>query len=93
MATILKAVTSSWTKVVEAGDEFFLSPITPGDVDVAVTDDGNAPSIASGHRLSFFKLETGRESVNRAVIGPGTVYAKTVGVASASLALSAWTPV
>lgn len=91
MATTLPTLTPSWTQVCVDGADFFLSLITAnGDVDVATTDDGSDPTIDSGHRLSYFNRETGRDSINRAVLGPGYVFAKAVGIASLAVALSTW---
>ena len=90
MATTKTTLTTTYTKIADSGDEFLLSfPTTgTGKVDVATADTDSAPaSTVLGHRLT-----TGEhEAINRALIGPGYVFARAVD-GSISVALTTWTP-
>lgn len=90
MATTNPALTTSWSKIVDAGDEFFLTlPFaTRVSIEVATKDTDTAPSV-QGHVLRGDRLE----SMNRSLIGPGYVYARVVSAGSVSVVLNAWTPV
>jgi len=81
----------SWTLVATAGDEFLLSLLNREQpVEVAVSDTQVTPPGIAGHILS-----SGSDgAMNRALIGPGYVYARPVqpGGSSAMVALTTWTP-
>lgn len=89
MATTNPTITDAWTLLVaDSGQEFFLSlPFdTPNQVEVATTDNAAvAPVGLSGHVLSG----NAQESVNRAILGPGAVFARCTRGAM-SLVLNAW---
>jgi len=88
MATTNPSLTSSWAKVVEAGDEFTIG-IQPGSttvIAIAAVATDTSPAVA-GH----FLMGPG-ESINRALTGPGYIYARSVDAAAASAWLHAWTP-
>ncbi len=88
MATTNPTLTTSYTKIVAAGDEFLLTLLHTSklDVEVAIKDTDEAPSVR-GHVL---RGERG-ESMNRSLIGPGYVFARAVG-GTVPVVLSAWTP-
>ena len=90
MATTNPTLNGSWTKIVNAGDEFLLTlPFaTRTSIEVATKDSEAAPTV-QGHVLRGDRLE----SMNRALIGPGYVYARVVGGGSVTVVLNAWTPV
>ena len=90
MATTNPALTTSYQKIVDAGDEFLLTlPFTASvAIDVAVADTESAPAdTVIGHRLSTSQ----HEALNRSLTGPGYVYARAVDRAC-TVALTAWTP-
>ena len=78
----------SWQLIVNEGDEFFLSlPETSQTVYVSTGDPPAANLL--GHTLA-----AGQDSINRALIGPGPVFARCHDPqASVTVALTAWTPV
>jgi hypothetical protein len=89
MATTNPTLTAAWGLLVTAGDEFLLTaPTAAGQIEVAVSDTEVSPTVA-GHPLTGGAV---RESINRALIGPGYVYGRTLGGASIVAVLSAWTP-
>ena len=107
MATANYVLTPAWSLLVAAGDEFLLTlPDQPlAIIEVATLDAvPQAPATPEtalaglmGHRLRT-RMPSGlnrepneRESLNRALIGPGPVYGRTVRD-SLVVALSAWTP-
>ena len=95
MATTNPTITGAWTLIVAAGDEFFLSfPLSSQIIHVATgaTDsEGEPEPPAAG--LTGHTLAPGRDGMNRALIGPGPVYARCVDpTASVPVALTAWTP-
>lgn len=90
MATTNPALTTSYTKIVDAGDEFLLTlPLTATTaVDVAVADTESAPAdTVIGHRLSTDQ----HEALNRALTGPGYIYARAIDRAC-TVAVTTWTP-
>ena len=93
MATTNPTVTGAWTLIVNDGDEFLLTlPVASQTVFVAIGDstssDPEPPAGLLGHALA-----SGRDGMNRALLGPGPVFAKCVDpAASVILALTAWTP-
>jgi hypothetical protein len=88
MATTNPTLTASWSKLVDAGDEFLLTlPFsTRTSIEVAVKDADSAPTV-NGHILRGDQFE----AMNRTLIGPGYVYARTQG-GSVPVILSSWTP-
>jgi len=88
MATTNPTLTTSYTKIVAAGDEFLLTLLHTSklDVEVAIKDTDEAPTVR-GHVL---RGELG-ESMNRSLLGPGYVFARTRS-GTVPVALSAWTP-
>ena len=89
---------AAWQLIVAADDEFLLTlPLASQTVFVAIggADDSDSdsdpeppPTALLGHPLA-----PGRDGMNRALIGPGPVFAKCVDpAASVILALTAWTP-
>ena len=89
MATAIKTLTAAWSLIVAAGEEFLAT--IPRDaqhhVEVATSDDSDLPAAAIGHLLRFDLPE----SMNRALIGPGAVYARTPS-GTGRLVVNAWTP-
>ena len=88
MATQDVTLTSAWQLIATAGDEFLLT-LPPGghrQVAVALSDTEQDPTVA-GHRL----LSQG-EGLNRTLIGPGYVYARSRSGVAVAAVLSAWTP-
>ena len=89
MATAIKTLTDDWSLIVAAGDEFLVT--IPRDaqhhVEIATSDDTDPPAAANGHLL---RIDI-PESMNRALIGPGAVYARTPS-GTGRLVVNAWTP-
>jgi hypothetical protein len=83
MATENLTIAGAWAKAVDAGDEFLISLVSGGSIEVAVSDTETAPSV-SGHILDV----GGNQGVSRTVLGPGYVYVRGTAVA----AVTAWTP-
>ena len=107
MATANHVLTPAWSLLVAAGDEFLLTlpDASQATIEVATLDAvPQAPATPEtalagviGHRLQV-RMPVGisrepreREGLNRALIGPGPVYGRTVRD-SLVVALSAWTP-
>ena len=89
MATTNIELTKEWTLVVASGDEFILSPLDAAIIEVATSDTEIEPTVARGHVISPGE----REAINRAVIGPGVVYARVYDRDSrvpSAVAVSAW---
>jgi len=86
MATTNPTLNSSWTKIVDAGYEFLLTlPFsTRVDIEVATKDSEAAPTVR-GHVLRGDQFE----SLNRTLIGPGYVYARTTS-GTVPVVLNAW---
>lgn len=89
MATQNPTIGTDWTKIVDAGDEFTLTISTPNFhfIEVAVSDTETQPTV-NGHQI-----HSPQESFNRALSGPGYVYAKSCSGKSEKVILTAWTPV
>ena len=98
MATSNPAVTGAWTLLVNEGDEFLLTlPVASQTVFVAIggaddsdsdSDPQSPPTALLGHPLA-----PGRDGINRALIGPGPVYARLADpLGTVKVALTAWTP-
>jgi hypothetical protein len=87
MATTNPSLTSAWGKIVDAGDEFFLSlPFsTRLDIEVATAGPVDEPTVR-GHVLRGDR----NESVNRALLGAGSVYARAIGANALTVVLSTW---
>lgn len=88
MATTNPTITTSWAKIVDAGDDFTLGLPHGSQVQIAIacmTAD-EAPAIAGQ------PLQSSSEAVNRYLVGPGYVYAKSLTGASVVAWLHAWTP-
>lgn len=86
MATADLTITSARLKIVDAGDEFWLSFDQVPIVRVATVDEGDPAPTVRGHRLNPGQTE----SVNRALTGPGDVYAWTDDGSSVVAALTVW---
>lgn len=88
MATTNPVITTSWAKVVTAGDEFTLG-ISPGPqaaIAIACQAADEAPTVAGQ------VIQSSHEAINRALTGPGYLYAKSLTGASVTAWLHAWTP-
>ena len=89
LATTNPTITGAWSQIVAAGDEFLLTlPLAGQSIHVAIGGEGEPSAALLGHALA-----PGRDSINRALIGPGPVYARLVDpAASVAVALTVWTP-
>lgn len=90
MATTNPVLTTAWSLIVTAGDDFlFELPPTSQEIQaqIATRDTESVPTV-SGHTI------TARESegMNRVLIGPGYVYARVIGISEYATVLTAWTP-
>lgn len=90
MATTNPILTSSWSLIVTAGNDFLfeLPPTSkPIEAQIAIRDTETVPTV-QGHTI------TARESegMNRNLIGPGYVYARVLGISEYTAVLTAWTP-
>ena len=106
MATTNPTVTGAWTLLVDEGDEFLLTlPVASQTIYVAIggevtSSDSNssetdADLVADAPALGTIghPLRPGEDGMNRALIGPGPVFAKCIDpAASVAVALTAWTP-
>lgn len=82
-------LTSSWSLLVTAGDEFLLSaPVLHYRIEVAAVDDEGEPDV-DGHPLQGGG--DSRESLNRALIGPGYIYARSL-KGAVDVVVTTWTP-
>ena len=98
MATTNPIVTGAWTLIVNEGDEFLLTlPVASQTIHVAIggadgsDSDSDAEAPAAG--VIGHHLAPGQDGINRALLGPGPVFAKCVDpAASVLVALTAWTP-
>ena len=83
MATTNPTITGSWSLIVQEGDEFLLTlPLASQSVHVAIgaADDSDSdpepeapPTDLLGHALV-----PGADGMNRALLGPGPVFAKCI---------------
>jgi hypothetical protein len=80
-------LTDDWTLLVTSGDEFTLTSPSGTPIAIATMASAESPSAGAGHTLNT----TNREAWNRALAGPGYVYARAPG-ASAIVELTTWTP-
>lgn len=86
MATTNPELTTAWSSLVTAGDDFLLTlPDTGAVVEIAVSDTAVAPTVA-GHVLVAIQ----GEGLTRTLLGPGYVYGRTRSD-SVAVALTAWT--
>lgn len=98
MATTNPIVTGAWTLIVNEGDEFLLTlPVASQTIYVAIggADDSDSDSDAEAPAAGVIghPLAPGQDGINRALLGPGPVFAKCVDpAASVLVALTAWTP-
>lgn len=89
---------AAWQLIVADGDEFLLTlPVASQTVYVAIgtADDSDSDSDpqAPAPGIIGHPLASGRDGMNRALLGPGPVFAKCVDpTASVPVALTAWTP-
>lgn len=99
MATTNPTVTGAWTLLVNEGDEFLLTlPVASQTIHVAIggADDSDSDSDAEAPAAGVIghPLAPGQDGINRALLGPGPVFAKCIDpAASVLVALTAWTPV
>lgn len=98
MATTNPTVTGAWTLLVAAGDEFLLTlPVASQTIYVAIggaddSDSDSDPETPTAGTIGH-PLRPGEDGMNRALIGPGPVFAKCIDPdASVAVALTAWTP-
>lgn len=98
MATTNPTVTGAWTLIVNEGDEFLLTlPVASQTIYVAIggADDSDSDSDAEAPAAGVIghPLAPGQDGINRALLGPGPVFAKCIDpAASVPVALTAWTP-
>ena len=88
MATTNPVITPAWTKIVTAGDEFTLG-LPPGPqavIAIACQAADEAPTVAGQ------PLQGSHEAANRALTGPGYLFAKSLTGASVTAWLHSWTP-
>ena len=98
MATTNPTITGAWSQIVAEGDEFLLTlPIASQTVYVAIggEDDSDSDSEAETPSAGTIghPLRPGEDGMNRALLGPGPVFARLAdAAASVKVALTAWTP-
>ena len=94
MSTQNPTVTGAWSQIVAEGDEFLLTlPNASQTVYVAIGDTTSSDPEPPPAGLLGHSLAPGRDAMNRALIGPGPVYARLVDPdASVAVALTVWTP-
>ena len=93
MSTTNVVITSAWSQIVAAGQDFILTaPLAMHQIEVAIAATPEALATISGHVLFGAK----RESINRTLIGPGIVFARIdpglASPAAATVVLTAWVP-
>lgn len=89
MATTNPTITSAWAKLVAAGDEFTLGIADnqgPAEIALAAMASDEAPAITG----QILRVPFGQ--MNRALTGPGHIYAKRVDGTSVVAWLHSWTP-
>ena len=98
MATTNPTVTGAWTLLVAAGDEFLLTlPVASQTIYVAIggaddSDSDSDPETPTAGTIGH-PLRPGEDGINRALLGPGPVFARCIDpAASVAVALTAWTP-
>ena len=96
LATTNPVITGAWTLIVAAGDEFLLTlPVASQTIFVAIggADDSDSDPQAPDPGIIGHPLAPGRDGINRALIGPGPVYARLADpLGTVKVALTAWTP-
>ena len=98
MATTNPTITGSWSLIVQEGDEFLLTlPLASQSVHVAIggADDSDSDSDPEPPDATLLghAMVPGADGMNRALLGPGPVFAKCIDPeASVLVALTAWTP-
>jgi len=89
--TTTPTLTTAWTALCAIGSDFWVSLVQPGaEIEIATTDDGADPTLAVSHRLAYDRREVGKDSCNRALIGPGYVFARAITPSSLVVAFNAW---
>lgn len=98
MATTNPTITGAWSQIVDEGDEFLLTlPIASQTVYVAIggaddSDSDSDPETPTAGTIGH-PLRPGEDGINRALLGPGPVFARCIDpAASVAVALTAWTP-
>jgi len=98
MATTNPTVTGAWTLIVPEGDEFLLTlPVASQTLLVAIgaadnSDSDSDPQPPAADLLGH-TMTPGADGMNRALLGPGPVFARCVDpLASVKVALTVWTP-
>jgi hypothetical protein len=89
MATENKTIGAAWSKIVDNGQEFFLSMPFEGNTQVfvaSVAAGGNVAAGVIGHPLRAGEMQ----EMNRALIGPGEIQARSPS-GSVTLSLTTWT--
>lgn len=98
LATTNPTITGAWSQIVAEGDEFLLSfPLASQTIMVAIggADDSDSDSDPEPPHTALLghALAPGRDGMNRALIGPGPVYARLVDpLGSVKAALTTWSP-
>ncbi len=87
MATQNTEITSIYTLIANSTQNFFLTLpwTTNAKIEIATSDTEVVPTV-SGHELSGRETE----SMNRAIIGPGYVYARCKSGNNRSIILNVW---
>lgn len=87
---------AAWQLIVADGDEFLLTlPVASQTIYVAIggADDSDSDPQAPDPGIIGHPLAPGRDGINRALIGPGPVYARLADpLGTVKVALTAWTP-
>ena len=93
MATSNPTITGNWTLIVPEGDEFLLTlPLASQAAHVAIGDSTSSDPEPPPNDLLGHAMVPGADGINRALLGPGPVYARcTDPAASMPVALTAWT--
>lgn len=74
MATTNPAITTTWSKIAEAGESFLVSGSFPDEIEIATTAADSAPTVR-GHQI---RIGVGQEAMMRDVLGPGYVWVKLI---------------
>ena len=87
MATQNKEIGRTYTLIANSSQNFFVTLpwTTNAKIEVATSDTEVAPTV-NGHELSGRETE----SINRAIIGPGFVYARCKSGNNRSIILNVW---
>ena len=94
MATTNPTISGAWTLIVAEGDEFLLTlPQASQILYVAIGDSTSSDPEAPSANLLGHSLTPGADGMNRALIGPGPVFARLADpLGTVKVALTAWTP-